>query len=112
MATTVRSISPLEAFQDALALVRREGLTISAEASKELEELVLSSFRLMQESRILDLPSDDPERTRFEQLARSNLTRLVNTWIQLERDRDSAELTIGGFRRTYASICPVYPCGS
>lgn len=105
------SVGPLEAIEDAMSRVRASGLEITSEASDELSELVLASFRKMQESRILDLRSDAPERVEKEQLANANLMKLVDEWVRLERSRGNTELTLGGFRRTYASVCPVYPCG-
>ena len=107
-ATTL--LGPLEALDDAMSRVRTSGLGITPEASDELRELVLASFRKMQESRILDLPSDAPERVEKEQLANANLMKLVDEWVRIERNRGSTELTLGGFKRSYASVCPVYPC--
>lgn len=107
---TATLYGPLEAIEDATSRVRASGLAITPEASDELRELVLASFRKMQESRILDLPSDAPERVEKEQLANANLMKLVDEWVRLERSRGSAELTLGGFKRSYASVCPVYPC--
>jgi hypothetical protein len=86
------------------------GLEIESDARAELEELVLSAFRLMQASRILDLPSDDPDRMNAERRAQANLTRIVDSWIDIERKRGGRSLTLGGFKRAYALNCPVYPC--
>lgn len=107
---TATLYGPLEAIEDATSRLRASGLAITPEASDELRELVLASFRKMQESRILDLPSDAPERVEKEQLANANLMKLVDEWVRLERSRGNTELTLGGFKRSYASVCPVYPC--
>jgi hypothetical protein len=99
-----------DVLDDALRRIARAGVMITDDASAELGELVLSGYRLMQASRILDLPADSPERQRQEALARANLLGLIDSWLDIERARGSRELTIGGFRRAYAKLCPVYPC--
>lgn len=104
--------SPLvrDVLDDVMRQIQLGGFGIGEEATEAIGELVLSGFRLMQESRILDLPSDSPERVQLEALARANLMRLVQFWMETERAEGGTELSIRGFRRAYAAICPVYPC--
>src|SRR2546428_13485062 len=99
-----------DVFNDAIRDIESAGFTISEEASTELGELVLCGYRLMQESRILDLPTDSPERQRQEARGRKSLLGLIDSWLSIEKARGRTELTIGGFRRSYAKFCPVYPC--
>jgi hypothetical protein len=67
MTTGTRVNTAASAARDeALQRARRSALAMTSEASDALDDVILGSYRKMQESRILDLRSDAPERVEKE----------------------------------------------
>jgi hypothetical protein len=96
-----------DAMRDVKRRVVDSGLVISPDALPELSDLVDAGFRELVAQRLLD--RQDARAADAIARARKNLFVFVDQWAELERARGSQELTLGGFTRARASLCPVWP---
>lgn len=94
--------------KEALRHITNRGFRIRREAKSKLTDLVLESFRALQEQRHLDVAArEDQEHLRK---ARANLDLFLDKWMEVHLARGEETLTVIGFHRTYAQLCPIYPC--
>ena len=96
-----------DAINDALALIRKRGFRIEADAEEELRDLVNLGFRELAATRVLDLPG--PEQSRALNRAKGSLNQFLDAWMRAESGGGENVLTSAGLHSAQSELCPIFP---
>lgn len=99
-----------EAISGALAQIRRDGFTIMPDATYKLSDIIKRAYQLMLASDFGTLSPASPQRQQQLDNAETTLTNFIDTWMEIERQRNATELTASGFDRAYLKCPRFYPC--